>query len=70
MTLPQLYLVLLVGCVTVLVSLAVIRMTHRMGLPALLVFLGVGMLLGEDGLGGIAFADFEMAQSLGTFALT
>jgi len=69
-TLPQLYLVLLVGCVTVLVSLAVIRMTHRMGLPALLVFLGVGMLLGEDGLGGIAFADFEMAQSLGTFALT
>ncbi|WP_100445404.1 potassium/proton antiporter [Glycomyces xiaoerkulensis] len=68
MTLPQLYLVLLVGCATVLVSIAAIRATHRLGLPALLVFLGVGMALGEDGV-GIPFEDFELAQVLGTFAL-
>ncbi|WP_026923748.1 potassium/proton antiporter [Glycomyces arizonensis] len=68
MTSPQLYLVLLIGCVTVLVSIAAIRATHRLGLPALLVFLGAGMALGEDGL-GIAFGDFGLAQVIGTFAL-
>ncbi|THV28949.1 potassium/proton antiporter [Glycomyces paridis] len=68
MTLPQLYLVLLIGCGAVLVSIAAIRATHRTGLPALLVFLGMGMLLGEDGL-GIRFDDFELAQVLGTSAL-
>ncbi|WP_335988811.1 potassium/proton antiporter [Glycomyces sp. MUSA5-2] len=68
MTLPQLYLVVLIGCVTVLVSIAAIRATHRLGLPALLVFLGAGMVLGEDGV-GIPFEDFELAQVLGTFAL-
>nr|WP_277605338.1 potassium/proton antiporter [Glycomyces sp. L485] len=65
---PQLYLVLLIGCATVLVSIAAIRATHRLGLPALLVFLGAGMALGEDGL-GIAFGSFEIAQVIGTFAL-
>ncbi|THV37057.1 potassium/proton antiporter [Glycomyces buryatensis] len=68
MTLPQLYLVLLIGCATVLVSIAAIRATHRLGLPALLIFLGIGIVLGEDVL-GIAFADFELAQIIGTFAL-
>ncbi|SDE24139.1 potassium/proton antiporter [Glycomyces harbinensis] len=68
MTLPQLYLAVLIGCVTVLASIAAIRATHRLGLPALLVFLGIGMLLGEDGV-GIPFEDFELAQVLGTFAL-
>ncbi|WP_026931851.1 potassium/proton antiporter [Glycomyces tenuis] len=68
MTLPQLYLALLIGCVTVLVSIAAIRATHRLGLPALLVFLGVGILLGE-GVVGIEFEDFELAQVIGTFAL-
>ncbi|WP_460497277.1 potassium/proton antiporter [Glycomyces tarimensis] len=68
MTLPQLYLVLLVGCATVLLSIAAIRATHRLGLPALLIFLGAGMVLGEDGL-GFDFDDFELAQVIGTFAL-
>lgn len=68
MTLAQLYPVLLIGCATVLVSITAIRATHRIGLPALLVFLGMGMVMGEDGL-GIPFDDFELAQVLGTFAL-
>jgi cell volume regulation protein A len=67
-TLPQLYLVVLIGCVTVLLSIAALRATQRLGLPALLVFLGAGLVLGEDGV-GILFEDFELAQALGTFAL-
>src|SRR5688500_14928241 len=42
----------------------------RFGIPALALFLGVGMLAGSEGLGGIYFDDFGAAQSLGTIALT
>jgi hypothetical protein len=42
----------------------------RVGVPALLLFLVLGMLAGTDGPGGIAFDDPRLAQSLGVVALT
>ncbi|MBB1256183.1 potassium/proton antiporter [Streptomyces alkaliterrae] len=68
MTLATLYQVLLVGGVVLLASIAAARVAHRVGLPALLLFLGVGVLLGEDGL-GLPFDDMRLAQALGTAAL-
>lgn len=44
------------------------RLTGRLGVPLLLVFLAVGMLAGKDGL-GINFSDFGLAYQLGTAAL-
>jgi len=41
----------------------------RTGLPALVAFLGLGMLLGSDGVGGIAFDDAHLAREVGTVAL-
>src|SRR5919204_4380550 len=41
----------------------------RVRLPALVVFLGVGMAIGTDGLGWIDFDDYEVARSIGTVAL-
>jgi potassium/hydrogen antiporter len=41
----------------------------RTGLPALVAFLGLGMLLGSDGIGGIAFDDARLAREVGTVAL-
>jgi cell volume regulation protein A len=41
----------------------------RLGAPTLLVFLGLGMLLGEDGPGGIHFDDATLARDAGTVAL-
>jgi len=41
---------------------------YRFGVPALLLFLGVGMLFGSDGL-GIRFESIELAQAVGTMAL-
>jgi potassium/hydrogen antiporter len=54
-----------------LVALAVLssRVAGRLGIPALLLFLGLGMLAGSDGPGGIDFEDAELAQALGVGAL-
>ena len=40
-----------------------------MRVPGLLLFLGLGMLAGSEGLGGIHFDDTELARTLGTIAL-
>ncbi|MEV7556470.1 potassium/proton antiporter [Streptomyces sp. NPDC089795] len=68
MTLQQLYLVLLVGGVVLMVSIAAARTAHRLGLPSLLLFLAVGVIAGEDVI-GIEFDDAQLAQSLGTAGL-
>jgi cell volume regulation protein A len=44
-------------------------LTRPTGAPILLVFLVLGMLAGEDGLGGIKFDDFSMAFLFGNVAL-
>jgi len=41
----------------------------RLRLPALVVFLGIGMAIGTDGLGWIDFNDYSFARSVGTVAL-
>jgi cell volume regulation protein A len=41
--------VLLVGAVIVIAAIAAVRLTHGVGLPGLLVFLGLGLALGESG---------------------
>src|SRR5512133_946364 len=45
------------------------RASERVGLPVALIFLGVGLLAGSQGLGGIAFDDYGRAFRLGTIAL-
>ncbi len=59
---------LLAAGVLLLVSLLVSRLGGRLGIPGLLLFLGVGMLAGSDGL-GIEFENYRFAQALGTLAL-
>jgi potassium/hydrogen antiporter len=41
----------------------------RVRIPGLLLFLGLGMLAGSDGIGGIEFSNVELARTLGTIAL-
>jgi cell volume regulation protein A len=41
----------------------------RLGVPALVGFLGLGMLLGSDGIGGIEFDNAELARTVGTVGL-
>jgi cell volume regulation protein A len=44
-------------------------LADRMRIPGLLLFLGLGMLAGSEGIGGIEFDDAELARTLGTVAL-
>ena len=52
-----------------LASVLASKASSRFGVPALLLFLAVGMLAGSDGPGGIAFDYPHLAQSLGIVAL-
>ena len=62
----DLELILLVGSIVVIVAILSARLGTRVGLPALLLFLGVGMLLGET---RINFDNPELAHALGFGAL-
>jgi len=59
---------LLVGAAVVLASIAAVRLSYRVGLPSLLAYLGLGVLLGESGV-GIRFDNAALAETLGLAAL-
>jgi cell volume regulation protein A len=59
---------LLLGAALVLASIVAVRLSHRAGLPSLLIYLAFGLLLGESG-AGIRFDDPAIAQTLGLSAL-
>ncbi len=60
---------LLLSSVLLLLSILAQKISSRIGVPALLLFLGIGMLAGSDGPGGIYFDNAEVAQSVGVVAL-
>lgn len=60
---------LLLGSLLVLIGIFSSLIASRFGAPLLLVFLGIGMIAGEDGLGGFVFDDYEMAYLIGSFSL-
>jgi potassium/hydrogen antiporter len=61
--------ILLIGSILLLLSVVVGKTSYKFGVPTLLLFLGVGMIAGSDGLGGIEFNDPKIAQFIGIVAL-
>src|SRR4051812_49596136 len=61
-------MLLLVGAVLA-ASIVVALGASRTGVPTLVAFLALGMLLGSDGIGGIDFDDAELARSVGVVCL-
>ena len=61
--------VLLICSVILFVSILAGKAGFRVGLPALLLFLGIGKLFGSDGL-GLQFSNPQIAQFIGMIALS
>jgi potassium/hydrogen antiporter len=61
-------LILIVGAV-LLAAVAAATLAEHAGVPVLVVFLGLGMLLGSDGVGGIEFSDVHLARAVGIAGL-
>lgn len=61
--------ILFVASLLVLVSIFAGAASSRFGVPFLLVFLGLGILAGENGPGGIVFDDYQLTYSVGSAAL-
>ena len=64
----QLDSVLLVGSAVTLLAVLAVRFSSRVGLPSLLIYLLMGVLLGESVI-GIKFENAELAHALGFGAL-
>jgi cell volume regulation protein A len=60
---------ILIAAVLLLVGTISSKLSARLGLPVLVVFVGIGMLAGENGIGRIDFDDFVIAHGVGTLAL-
>jgi potassium/hydrogen antiporter len=60
---------ILIGGGLLAAGIAGALLADRMRIPGLLLFLGLGMLAGSEGIGGIHFDDAELARTLGTIAL-
>jgi cell volume regulation protein A len=63
------HLTLLFGSALMLVGILSSLAASRFGVPILLVFLGIGMLAGEDGIGGVLFSDYRLTYIIGSAAL-
>ncbi len=61
-------LILVAGLLLAL-GLAASLLAGRLRIPGLVLFLGVGMLVGSDGLGLIDFTDYRLARTIGIIAL-
>ncbi|MGY1916278.1 potassium/proton antiporter [Blastococcus sp. SYSU DS0973] len=59
---------LAVGAAVVLLAAVALRLADRLGLPSLLLYLAIGVVLGESGL-GVEFEDYSLTQTLGVAAL-
>ena len=60
---------LLLSSILIFAAILVTKFGSRFGVPSLLLFLLLGMAVGQDGL-GLHFEDYEVAESIGHFAMT
>lgn len=55
--------IILITAIVILICIFANRISGRFGIPMLLVFIGVGMLFGSDGIFKIAFDDYNLAET-------
>ncbi|WFB07760.1 potassium/proton antiporter [Streptomyces sp. LX-29] len=68
LTVQHLNELLLLCSLVLLIAVIAVRVSSRSGLPTLLIYLAIGVVVGEDGI-GITFDDAQLTQVLGYAAL-
>lgn len=61
--------VLLLGSLFLIISVFASKLSSRLGVPALVLFVGIGMLAGSEGPGRIPFEDFALTKQIGMILL-
>lgn len=61
--------VLIFGGIVLLLSVLSSKLLYRFGIPTLIIFLTLGMVLGSEGLGGFYFDDYNIAEQVASFGL-
>jgi len=62
--------ILIVGSFLLFVSILASKISTKLGIPTLLIFLAIGMLAGSEGIGGISLHNASLAKVLGAVTLT
>ena len=60
---------MLIASLVLLICITSSKILYKFGVPILLIFIGLGMLFGSDGIVGIYFDNYELTQKLCSFAL-
>ena len=60
---------LLVGGLVIMVSTVMSKFSQRYNIPSLLLFVGLGMVLGVNGIFHIEFSNYQISQDIATFCL-
>ncbi|MEW1550802.1 potassium/proton antiporter [Streptomyces tsukubensis] len=69
MTVHDLNELLFSGALVLLIAVAAVRISSRSGLPSLLLYLGIGVAIGQDGIFNVTFNNAELTQVIGYAAL-
>ncbi|WP_434590827.1 potassium/proton antiporter [Streptomyces sp. A5-4] len=69
LTVHQLNELLLICSLVLLFAVAAVRLSSRSGLPSLLIYLGIGVAIGQDGIFNVKFDNAELTQVIGYAAL-
>lgn len=66
---PEQGILMTTAAILILLGVLASKVSDRLGVPALLLFLFIGTVAGSEGIGGIEFDDHEAAQAVGVVAL-
>jgi len=64
-----LHIPIIIATTTVLICIFLCKALYRFGVPSLIIFLALGMLMGSDSIGGIYFNDYEVAKNISYLAI-
>ena len=60
---------MIIASLVLLISITSSKVLYKFGVPILLIFIGLGMLFGSDGIVGIYFSDYELTRVISSMAL-